>query len=94
MNDLKCDGSYWKMLHNEPEKDINKEGTVFWKKGSEILQYIQDRSTLERHVKCARDPISITTKNEVSNKTNYKEIKSPKGNSNVINILDMGKQFK
>jgi hypothetical protein len=53
LNDLKCDGSYWKMLHNELEKHINKEDTVFWKKGFEILQNIQDRSTLEKHVKRA-----------------------------------------
>ncbi len=37
LNDLKCDGSYWKMFHNELEKHINKEDTVFWKKGFEIL---------------------------------------------------------
>ena len=52
------------MFHNELEKHINKEDTVFWKKGFEILQNIQDRSTLEKHVKRARDPISTTTKNE------------------------------
>jgi hypothetical protein len=41
------------MFHNELEKHINKEDTVFWKKGFEILQNIQDTSTLEKHVKCA-----------------------------------------
>jgi hypothetical protein len=94
MNDLKYDGSYWKMFHNELEKQINKEDTVFWKKGFEILQYIQDRSTLEKHVKRGRDPILITTKNKKPNKTNSKQTKSPVGSSNVIDILDMNKQFK
>ena len=94
LNDLKCDGSYWKMFHNELEKHINKEDTVFWKKGFEILQNIQDRPTLEKHVKRARDPISITTKNETPNKTNSKQTLSPIGSSNVIDILDMNKQFK
>ncbi len=61
-NDLKYNGSYWRLFHNELEKHINKEDTVFWKKGFQILQNIQDRSTLEKHVKRARDPISITTK--------------------------------
>jgi hypothetical protein len=75
LNDLKYNGSYWKMFHNELEKHINKEDTVFWKKGFEILQNIQDRSTLEKHVKHARDPISITTKNKnqtkpIANKPN------------------------
>jgi hypothetical protein len=94
LNDLKCDGSYWKMFHNEFEKHINKEDTVFWKKGSEILQNIQDRATLEKHVKRARDLISITTKNKKPNETNSKQTKSPVGSSNVIDILDMDKQFK
>ncbi len=82
------------MFHNELEKHINKEDTVFWKKGIEILQNIQDRSALEKNVKHARDPISITTKNKKPNETNSKHTKSPIGSSNVIAILDMDKQFK
>ncbi len=68
--------------------------TVFWKIGFEILQNIQDRSTLEKHVKRNRDPISITNKNKKPNETNSKQTKSPLGSSNVIDILDMNKQFK
>ncbi len=64
------------------------------RKGFEILQNIQDRSTLEKHVKCARDPILITTKNKKPNETNSKQTKSPIGSSNVIDTLDMDKQFK
>jgi hypothetical protein len=45
LNDLKYDGSYWKMFHHDLEKHINNEDTVFWKKGFEILQNIHDRST-------------------------------------------------
>jgi len=60
----------------------------------EILQNIQDRSTLEKHVKCARDPISITTKNEKPNETNGTQTKSPIGSSNIGDILDMNKQLK
>jgi hypothetical protein len=30
-------------------------------KGFEILQNIEERATLQKHVKCARDPISIVT---------------------------------
>ncbi len=77
LNDLKCDGSYWKMFHNELEKHINKKDKVFWKKKFEILQNIQDRTILEKYVKCARDPISITTKNKKPNKANSKQTKSP-----------------
>jgi hypothetical protein len=42
----------------------------------------------------AADPISITTKNKKPNETNSKQTKSPIGSSNVIDILDMDKQFK
>ncbi len=41
------------MFHNELEQHINKEDAVFWKKEFEILQNIQDRSTLEKQVKHA-----------------------------------------
>ncbi len=94
LNDLKYDGSYWKLFHNEFESHNNNNETVFWKKGFEILQNIQDRSTLEKHVKCARDPISMTTKNEQPSETNSIQTKSPVGSSNVLEILDMDKQFK
>ncbi len=82
------------MFHNELERHNNNKETVFWKKGFEILHNIQDRSTLEKHLKHARDPISITTKNEKPNKTNSTQIKSPVGSSNVVDILDMDTQFK
>ena len=83
MNDLKYDESYWELFHNEIEKHINKEDRVFWKKGFEILQNIQDRLTLEKHIKRVRDPISIATKNKKPNETNSKQTRSPAGNSNV-----------
>jgi hypothetical protein len=94
LNDLNNDGSYWKLFHTELERYNNNEETVFWKKGFKILQNIQDRSTLEKHVKCARDPISMTTKNEKPNKTDTTQSKSPVRNSNAIDILDMNKQCK
>ena len=94
LNDLKYDGSYWKLFHNELKKHINNEETVFWKKGFEILQNIQDRSTLEKHVKRARDPISINTINEKPNETNGTQTKSLIGSSNIGDILDMNKQLK
>ena len=65
-----------------------------WKKGFEILQNIQDRSTLEKHVKRARDPISTTTKNEKPNETNGTQTKYAVGSSNIGNILDVDKLLK
>ncbi len=94
LNDLTYDGSYWRLFHNELQKHINKKDTVFWKKGFKILQNIQDRSTLEKHVKRARDPISNTSKNKEPNKTNGTQTKSPVGSSNIGDILDVDKQLK
>ncbi len=94
LNDIKYDGSYWRLFRNELKKHINKEDTVFWKKGFEIIQNIQDRSTLEKHVKRARDPISITTKNEKPNKSNGIQTKSPVKSSNISDILDVVNQLK
>ena len=94
LNDLKYNGSYWRLFHNELRKHINQETTVFWKKGFEILQNIQDRSILEKHVKRARDPISITTKNEKPNESYGAQTKSTIGSSNICDILDVDKQLK
>jgi hypothetical protein len=51
-----------------------------------VVASIQGGSALERHAKFAQDPISISTKNEKSNETNNKEVKSPKGNCNIFLI--------
>jgi hypothetical protein len=39
-----------------------------WEKGFEILQIIEDRATLQKYVKCVRDPISMATINEKPDK--------------------------
>jgi hypothetical protein len=94
LDDLKDNGSYWRLFQNELQKHIKKEDTVFWKKGFEILQNIQDRSTLEKNVKRARDPISIITKNEKTNESIGTQTKSTDRSSNIGDILDMNKQLK
>jgi hypothetical protein len=40
------------------------EKTIFWQKGCDILQNINDRMTLEKELKQAKDPILFTTKNK------------------------------
>lgn len=95
LNDLKFDGSYWKLFQNELQKHINNGDTVFWKKGFEILQNIQDRSTLEKHVKRAMDPIATITKNEKPIESIGTTMKSPvRSNGNICDILDVNKQSR
>ncbi len=62
--------------HQELTKHNKNEETIFWKKGFEILQNIQDRDTLQRHVRCARDPISMVTVNEKPDEKNKSQNES------------------
>jgi hypothetical protein len=64
LTDLTCKKSYWKKFHLELTKHNKKENKLFWKKGFEILQNIQDRDILQKHVRCARDLICMVTVNE------------------------------
>ncbi len=64
LNDLTDDGSYWEIIHKELPCHLLKKYTKFWERGFEILQNIEDRATLKKHVKRARDPISMATINE------------------------------
>ena len=64
----------------------------FWEKGFEILQNIEDRATLQKHVKCARDPISMATidekPDEANKKTDFSDI------DQVADILEIGIQLR
>ena len=65
LNDRTDDGCYWKKIHKELQCHLLKKYTKLWEKeGFEILQNIEDRATLQKHVKCARDPMSMATINK------------------------------
>ncbi len=90
LSDLTCIGeSYWKTFNQELTSHHNKEHTKFWKKGFEILQNIQDRLTLQKHLKCPRDPIFMTIVNEKPNEEMNKKSQSPDKNK-VMDILQVG----
>ncbi len=94
LSDLTCIGeSYWKMFNQELTSHHNKEHMKFWKKGFEILQNIQDRLTLQKHLNRPRDPIFMTTVNEKPNEEMKKKSQSPDKNK-VMDILQVGSQFK
>jgi hypothetical protein len=78
LSDLTCIGeSYWKMFNQELTSHHNKEDTKFWKKVFDILQNIQDRLTLQKHLKCPQDPIFMTTVNEKSMKKRRQKANLP-----------------
>jgi hypothetical protein len=91
LTDLTCHGSYWKKFHQELTSHHNKQDKIL-EKVFQILQNIQDRLTLQKHVRLPRDPISLKTVNEKPDETKKKS-ESWEGNK-VMDILQMGPQFK
>ena len=95
LSDLTCDKSYWKKFYQELTNHNKNVKTIFWKKGVQILQNIQDRDTLQKHVRRARDPICMVTVNEKPDEKNKSQNESDKQKrDNVRDILQVGKQFR
>ncbi len=94
LSDLTCIGrSYWKTFPQELTSHHKKGVMKFWKKGFEILKNIQDRLTLQKNLKCPRDPIFMTTVNEKPNEEKKTKSQSPDVNI-VMDILQVGSKFK
>ena len=94
LSDLNCIGeSYWRTFHQELTSHHSKNVTKFWKKGFEILQNIQDRLTLQKHLKHPRDPIFMTTVNEKPNEEK-KTKTQPTYDNKVMDILQVGPLLK
>jgi hypothetical protein len=90
LNKLTCAGSYWKSFTKNYNTISTKKPQSFGKKCFNILQNIEDRSTLQAHLKRARDPIAMSTV-----KTKPKESTSDvpnlsRGNNDVLDILQIG----
>jgi hypothetical protein len=86
LTDLTCKNSHWKKLHLELTKHNKKENTLFWKKGFEILQNIQDRDTLQKHVRRARDPIYMVTANKKPDEKKTLKVKARYQNKTMLKI--------
>lgn len=74
LSDLTLDNSYWKKFEYELSLHNTNQTTTFWPKGFDILQNMQDRRTMEKELKRARDPVSL--------ETNCKKTSTKKGESN------------
>jgi hypothetical protein len=72
---------------------ICSKNIQFWEKGFEILQNIEDRATLQKHVKCARDPISIATIKEKPDEANKHQTEFLDIDQ-VADIPEIGIQFR
>ena len=65
----------------------------FWEKGFEILQKIEDRTTLQKQVIRARDPITMITINTKPDDTK-KNTKQMQSVDQLADILLMGDQSR
>ena len=61
LDNITQDGSYWKLFCSELELFYSDKPTRFWKNDFGILQNIQDRVTLEKILRRAKDPILNTS---------------------------------
>ena len=77
LQELKTDNSFWTTFFIELQKHLKGEDTKFWEKGFHILQNINDRTSLDKEIKRARDPINM--------KTHHEEIYSNKKRPKTIN---------
>jgi hypothetical protein len=82
---LTIEGSYWKQYSQELQRHLKYDDTIFWHKRFDILQNINDRMTLEKELKGAKDSIFLTTKPD----TKSQQEKWQKEN-NKTDILQMG----
>lgn len=93
LDDIKIDGSFWKLFNKQRNRFKKKKRTKFWPTGFEILQNIEDRLSQQKHIKRARDPILIAT----INKKPLDKIKNHNNKTNieqVPDILEMGSQSR
>ncbi len=67
----------------------------YWKQIHQELTNLQDRDTLQKHVRRGRDPICMVTVNEKPDEKNKSPNDSDKQKQdNVRDILQVGKQFR
>ena len=66
IEDIKLQGSHWKLFQRELESYNNGENTVMWKEGFEILQNIEDRKMMQQNVEKRKDEITRSTKNRLN----------------------------
>ncbi len=89
LNDLTIEGSYWEKFSQELQRHLDQKITKFSQQGFGVLQNINDKMTLQKQLKCANDPIYMTTKNEKPINDN-KQNKTRQKDNNEPDILEMG----
>ena len=64
-SDLMIDGSHWNLFAKELNKHNMGETTLFWPKGFEILQNIENRRNLQHNIEKREDTVTRNTRNRL-----------------------------
>ena len=67
--DLMINNSHWMLFEQELNKYNSGEPTVFWQKGFEILQNIEDRKNLQHNIEKREDKVTRETRNRLPTDT-------------------------
>ena len=84
--DLMIDNSHWKLFERELNKYNNGEPTLFWQKGFEILQNIEDRKNLQHNIEKREDKVTRETRNRLPTDTT-KPFQTDKNNPDPENMI-------
>eukprot|EP00956_Cyclotella_meneghiniana_P032179 scaffold87347_cov52-Cyclotella_meneghiniana.AAC.2 len=64
-NDLLLNNSHWDLFKRELNKHNNNKTTLFWPKGFEILQNIENRRNLQHNIEKREDAVTRNTRNRL-----------------------------
>ena len=88
---MKLNGSYWKLFYRELKLKRTRKRSEFWDKGVDILQNIQDRLTLDKSAKRAKDYITNETENRVPEDTTKDKANRPFRSQRCEGVDDINK---
>ncbi len=95
IGDIQLQGSFWKLYKQQLDmykSDALREKCTFWVEGFHILQNMQDRITLQKHLSRARDPIVLQTKLKQPDKK--KNLREQDNESKIPDISDFLDQYE
>ena len=64
-SDLLLNDNHWDLFEQELNRHNNGEKTLFWSKGFEILQNIENRRNLQHNIERREDAVTRNTRNRL-----------------------------
>lgn len=89
LEDIKLEGSYWKLFHCELTLLNKNESTTFWTKGYEILQKIKNHQALQLDIPKQIDEVMKHTHNKLETQGNVLNKNKPPNNIPDIGEMDV-----